>query len=188
MRRRENQRNFSSSPHLPIKMRRSKKFLAFFPTPHFDWLHPKRINFYFPHFYQSNENEEKGESKGIFLFSPFTFKYGEKRNNFLFLSDLKHEIPIYDKRVQSERYLERNYIDFCTLVNNNILSEGALSETTLKNEIPISGKRGLVKRRNGTLKETTLILAHHRNDIILSEGALSETTLKYEIHVCCKRV
>ena len=84
--------------------------------------------------------------------------------------------------------LNETTLIFAHYMNNNILSEGALSETTLKNEILISGKRGLVKRRNGTLKETTLILAHHRNDIILSEGALSETTLKYEIHVCCKRV
>ena len=40
----------------------------------------------------------------------------------------------------------------------------------------------------GTLNETTLIFAHHRNKSILSEGDLSETTLKYEIPIDGKRV
>jgi len=47
---------------------------------------PEGMNFYSSHYYQHNGNEEKGESKGIFPFSPYTYEKGEKRN--LFLGDL----------------------------------------------------------------------------------------------------
>ena len=71
--------------------------------------------------------------------------------------------------------------------NDSILSEGALSETTLKYEIPIYCKRVLVNKIKGTQNKTTLIFALHRNNSIVSEGPLSETTLKYETPRYCKR-
>ena len=70
---------------------------------------------------------------------------------------------------------------------NITLSEGPLSETTLKYEIPIYCKRVLVNKIKGTQNKTTLIFALHRNNSIVSEGPLSETTLKYEIPRYCKR-
>ena len=54
--------------------------------------------------------------------------------------------------------------------------------------IHIYNVKGSSNRMKGTLKETTLILEHHRNSIILSEGTLSETTQKYEMLICFKRV
>ena len=72
--------------------------------------------------------------------------------------------------------------------NDSILSEGALSETTLKHEIPIYCKRVLFNRMKGALNETTMIFAHHRNNSIFSEGPLSKTTLKYDIPIYGKRV
>merc|ERR1711994_171419 len=108
MRRRENPRNYSSYPHLPIKIMRSEKFLDFSPSPHFDWRQPKGMCTILPIFIsimkmRSRENprkffpslhfllkmrrreiyslgggllvdEEKGESKEFFLFSPFTYQ------------------------------------------------------------------------------------------------------------------
>ena len=41
------------------------------------------MNFYYPRFQHYNENEEKGESKETFPFTPFTLENGEKRNLFL---------------------------------------------------------------------------------------------------------
>ena len=52
--------------------------------------------------------------------------------------------------------------------NDSILSEGALSETTLKYEIPIYCKRVLVNKIKGTQNKTTLIL-HYTGIIALCQ-------------------
>ena len=41
----------------------------------------------------------------------------------------------------NERYPEQNYIDFARHRINIVMSESALSETILKYEIPMKGKR-----------------------------------------------
>ena len=56
--------------------------------------------------------------------------------------------------------------------------------TTMKYKIP----KRLVNKIKGTLNETTLIFALHRNNSIFTEGPLSKTTLKYVISIYGKRV
>ena len=70
MRKRENPREFSSSLHLHSKMRRRGIYsLGGGLLADEEKGEIKEI---FPFSPFTHENEEKGESKGIFLFSPFT--------------------------------------------------------------------------------------------------------------------
>jgi len=86
MRRKENPRNFSSSPHLPMKIRRRGIIPRSFPSPHSDWRPPIFISIILlrrkenpREFFPWREgagleaDEEKRESEKFFLFSPFTY-------------------------------------------------------------------------------------------------------------------